>query len=171
MKVCIALGLLLALASLGADDGQQPENRLVTLSVIAVDSHGQPVTDLTGDDFRVTDSGNPQKIAFFRHIDRKLWQVPPLAPNEFSNRRGPNIPFATVILFDLMNERFGTRGSAWNELVHYLESLETADYLYLYLLTVKGRLYAVRGLPSAEDVARPEEQPWTRQIKLLWTGR
>ena len=47
-----------------------------------------------------------------------------------------------------MNEGFGTRGYALNQIVHSLENLESADYLYLYILTVDGRLYAVHGLPG-----------------------
>lgn len=160
MRFRTFLGLALTLGSLRGDDGHQPERKLVNLNVIAVDSHGQPITDLTGGDFQVSDAGKPQKIAFFRHIDRKQWQVPTLRPNEFSNRKGSSIPYATVILFDLLNERFGTSGTAWSELVHYLENLETADNLYLYLLTEEGKLYPVRGLPGAErEVARQEEQP------------
>jgi hypothetical protein len=41
-----ALGLVLALTSLRGYDGQQRETRLVNLNVIAVDSHGQPVTQV-----------------------------------------------------------------------------------------------------------------------------
>lgn len=167
MRFRSALGLVLALASLRGDDRQQAEDP-VNLNVIAVDSHGQPVTGLTRDDFQVTDAGKPQKIAFFRHNDSKLWPVPQLGPNEFSNRRAASVPCATLILFDLLNERFGTRGAAWSQLVRYFEPLESADYLYLYLLTLDGRLYAVHGLPSAESQdARPGEPPWTRQIKAL----
>src|ERR1017187_9797221 len=85
MRLRILLVLALALGSSLADD-QASERRLENLNVIAVDSRGEPVTDLTSDDFQVTDAGKPQKIAFFRHTDSKLWQVPALAPNEVSNR-------------------------------------------------------------------------------------
>ena len=90
----------------------QPEPRLVDLNVVAVDSHGQPVTDLSSDDFEITDGGKQQKIAFFHHSNRAQWQTSTLAHNELSNRSGATIPYATVILFDLMNEGFGTRGYA-----------------------------------------------------------
>jgi VWFA-related protein len=170
MKVVISLGLLLALMPLRGDDGTQPEPRLIDLNVIAVDAHGEPVIDLTSDDFQVTDGGKPQKIAFFRHTDSKLWRQPALGPNEFSNRSGANIPRATVILFDLLNERLSTRGAAQSQLTHYLESLETADYLYLYLLTVEGRLYSVRGLPIGEAPVSSSAAPWTREIKPLLDG-
>lgn len=79
------------------------------LNVIALDNHGQPVNDLTSDDIQVSDAGKQQKIAFFRHNDSKLSLAPVLGPNEFSNRAGTQVPHATVILFDLLNESFGTR--------------------------------------------------------------
>ena len=96
---------------------------------------------------------------------------PVLAPGEVSNRGGTNLPRATLILFDLLNERMGTRGYTANQLVHYLGSLESADYLYLYCLTVDGRLFPVHGLPNPEEEAAPAGGvPWTRQIKPLLDG-
>jgi len=164
----IAIGLVFAVAALATDDLSQPESKLVDLNVIALDNHGQPVNDLTSDDFQVSDAGKQQKIAFFRHNDSRLPQAPVLGPNEFSNRAGVQVPHATVILFDLLNESFGSRGFASNELIKELEPLETGAGLYLYLLSVDGRLYPVHGLPGAEGEVRPPgEAPWTRQIKTL----
>jgi VWFA-related protein len=164
----IAVGLFFVLGGLPADAVSESESRLIDLNVIAVDNHGQPINDLTSDDLQVSDDGKPQKISFFRHNDGKLWRTPSLGPNEFSNRGGIEIPHATVILFDLLNEHFGDRGYAWNQLVHDLQRLETADYLYLYFLTLDGRLYVVHGLAGEEGEGRqPGEAPWTRQIKPL----
>ncbi len=154
-----------AVLLLGTDDSAEP--RLLDLNVVALDSRSQPVTDLAIGDLQVTDAGKPQKIVFFRHRDSSVWQKPQLAPNELSNRGGAGIPNATVILFDLMNEGFGSRGTAANQIVHYLEGLETADYLYLYILTVEGRLFAVHGLPEGDENPGPESAPWTQKIKPM----
>lgn len=144
---------------------------MVDLNVVALDSHGQAVTDLTRDEFHVTDNGKPQTIAFFRHRDSALGAVPTLAPNEFSNRGRANVPRATLILFDLLNQRFATRGTTANQLVHDLGSLESADYVYLYCLTLDGRLYPIHGLPGPETEPPPAgSPPWTRQIKPLLDG-
>jgi len=141
---------------------------MVDLNVVAMDSHGQVVTDLTRDELRISDNGKPQTIAFFHHRDSALGAAPTLGPNEISNRGGTNVPHATLILFDLLNERFGTRGVTANQLIHDLESLESADYVYLYCLTLDGRLYPIRGLPGVEPEAAPAGGvPWTRQIKPL----
>jgi VWFA-related protein len=152
----------------GNDTLQEQEPQMVDLNVVALDIHGQPVVDLTRDEFRVTDSGKPQTIAFFRHRDEQLGPAPALGPNEFSNRSRANVPRATLILFDLLNERFGTRGYTAYQLIHDLGSLESADYVYLYCLTFDGRLFPVHGLPGPEDEPAPAGgAPWTRQIKPL----
>jgi hypothetical protein len=50
--------------------GQHPETirvgvRLVQVSVVARNSAGEPLTDLTQDDFEILDNGKPQAIRFF----------------------------------------------------------------------------------------------------------
>jgi VWFA-related protein len=168
MSLCVALVCSCALANLQGVQPAQPEPRLVNLNLVSVDNHGQPVRDLTGDDFQVIDAGKVQKIAFFHHGDIALRSAPGLATNEFSNRNGANIPYATVILFDLMNLSMASRGNAQYEIVRYLANLETADYLFLYILTVDGRLFAVHGLPgTVQQSDAPGGAPWTRRIKLL----
>jgi len=166
VRFSIGLVLVLALAPVRGDQ-PQPETPMVDLNVIAVDSHGQPVTDLTRDEFQVTDAGKPQNIVFFRHNSAKLRQARPTDAHEFSNRRGTNIPHATVILLDLMNQGFATRGISSGQLSRYLDSLESADYLYLYILTIEGRIYPVHGLPNREAVTPQPGQPWTRDSKRL----
>ena len=165
MNLRVILALVLALPAIPAGKPEPADPQLVDLNVIAVNKHGQPVTDLAPEEFKVVDSGKPQKIVFFRHNDSKIWQTPTLGPNEFSNRRGANISRATLILFDLMNERFGTRGVAASQIVKSLESLESADYLYLYFLTLDGQVVPVHGLPGGE--VAESEGPWTKQIKRV----
>jgi VWFA-related protein len=145
--------------------------RLLDFTVVAVDNHGQPVNDLTSDELQVTDAGKRQQIAFFRHSDNKLWKTPVLGPNEFSNHDAAGNRPVTLVLFDLMNERFDTRGVTANQLIHDLEKSESTDGLYLYLLTQDGRTFAVHGLTGPEEGIREEKDvPWTREIKPLLEG-
>ena len=168
MTVRMLAGLALLLGPLWGQDSSAAEPRMVDLNVVAVDDHGQPVADLTRDELRVSDSGKAQTIAYFHHRDASARLLPALGPNEVSNRGKKNIPRATVILFDLLNQDFATRGTSANQLIHDLESLETADYLYLYLLTLDGRLYPVRGLPTEQAEADgPGGEPWTRHVKPM----
>jgi len=154
--------LALAFATLRGDDS--PNLRLLGLDVIAVDNHGQPVNDLTAADFQVTDANKPQKIVFFRHKDATQRQIPKLAANELSNRGGSSIPDATVILFDLMNEGFGTRGTAAHQIIKCLENLDATQNVFLYLLTLEGHLFALHALPGPE--AEPEGA-WNKKIESL----
>jgi VWFA-related protein len=158
----IAIAQVLAVAFLGAQD--QP--RLISLNVVAVDSQGQPVTDLTQAEFQVVDDGKRQQPVFFRHLDSKLAQAPTLGPGEFSNTARTNAPHVTLILFDLLNERFDTRALTANQIVEQLGDIENGDDLYLYLLTLDGRLFSVHGLNAAET-GSPQDGPWTRRIKPL----
>lgn len=163
----ILFALTLARIPLGADQPNLQEPRMVDLNVVAVDNHGQPVTDLSRDELRITDSGKPQTVVFFHHRDDGNPMFPVLRPREFSNRNAGNVPRATVILFDLLNEKFGTRGATADRLIHDLSSLESADYVYLYLLTLDGRLFVVHGLPGPEGEAASTGAPWTKQIKPM----
>jgi VWFA-related protein len=165
-KVALAGTLILAVDSVSGVGQEDAGTRLVDLNVVAVDGRGQPVGDLNAGDFQLTDAGKPQKIAFFHHNDIRLQQPLAVRKNEFSNRSGVTTPHVTVILFDLLNERFGTRGYAANQIVHDLESMESPDDLFLYLLTVDAHLYPVHGFPEG-SAAGPGQAPWTRQIKPL----
>jgi VWFA-related protein len=173
----LRLALLLAVACAAGEraDGQAAgagaPAQMVQLSVVALDSRGQPVGDLTAGDFEISDSGKPQKVAIFRHADGRLQQAPPLAPGEYSNRAAGNLPYATVILLDLLNEAFGARGEASTYLIDGLKSVESSDTLYFYLLTADAKLYPVRGLPGAENEApAPGGVPWTKDAKPLVEG-
>jgi VWFA-related protein len=150
--------------------GQTPsplKQQFVDLRVIAVDNKGNPVKDLTSNDFKVVDDGKEQKVALLRYNDTSVSQTPSPRPNEFSNRGSGEIPHATVILFDLLNE--GTDEEvALDDIVQTLSKLGAGDYVYLYILTVDGRLFEVHGLPKTAEAPRSSgAEPWTRQIKPL----
>ena len=99
MRNRIAIGFALACASLRSDS---PDLRMQFLDVIAIDSRGEPVRDLTQADFEITDANKPQKIALFRNRDANQWRVPQLTPHEFSNRTNTGVPHATILLLVLL---------------------------------------------------------------------
>ncbi|HVW83342.1 MAG TPA: VWA domain-containing protein [Bryobacteraceae bacterium] len=162
----VATGLLLAVAFAHGDAA--PEAMLRDLNVVAVDSKGAPVNDLTLADFEVTDAGKHRPISYFRHNTGRLSPPPPLQPGEFANRRGAGAHHPTLLLFDLLNQRFSTRGVTANQIVRELGGLEDANDLYFYLLTLDGRLYAAHGLPESEQTGvRTDATPWTGDIKQI----
>jgi len=191
-RIGIAIGRLLTLvvsllpcvsAARAADDRQvvpfNKERQIVRLNIVATDHRGEPVNDLASSDLQISDEGTVEQILYFRRIDRVPGPPAALAPNEISNRTAATIPHATVILLDLMNEQFNTRAYAAHELTRYLQSLESADYLYLYLLTIDGRILPVHGLDaeqqpggrtagdSGQRSARESSEPWTKDSKRL----
>lgn len=165
-RLFTALGCLLPCISLVAQSVAQPPNdrQIVHLNIVATDNHGHPVTDLASSDLQISDEGKPQQILYLRRMDRRLSPPSKLAPNEISNRTAATIPHATVILLDLLNERLTTSAYASHELTKYLQSLESADYLYLYMLTVDGRVFPVRGLDAEQPAGNPQ---WTKDSKRI----
>ena len=164
-------GVLAALACVAAGQHREherakPASHLVDLNVVALDSRGEPVRDLTGDEVEVFDNGKRQTLAWFRHLESAPRQRPALAAGQYSNRGAGNLGHPVVILFDQLNQVMGDRGYTANAIVHSLEPLENSSDLYLYLLTVDGQLYPVHALPSGELRETPAA-PWTRDIHPL----
>jgi VWFA-related protein len=155
----VLLATLLLGCSLHAADSQEQLNKL---NVVALDSHGQPVTDLTAADFQVLDEGKPQQIVWFRFAPGKTAQTA-LAAREYSNRSTPP-RFAIAILFDMLNDRILGDAVVRTEIVDALKNLESADNLYLYLLSPRGELFPVHPLPRPDTDAPTDTEPWTRQI-------
>jgi VWFA-related protein len=112
----------------------QPPVRNVDLRAVAVDSAGLPVPDLTASDFKVYDNGSPQKILSV-HLNQS------------------DGPSALVILFDLLNSSFSSRGEIWAVMKRSLAHLASAGNLYLYLLVDDGSLYPVHPLGSPDGAA------------------
>jgi len=106
---------------------------LVQINLVVHDKKGQPVADLTRDDFVLVDQGQPQKISIFSVDSGRPLPAPgraaaakpaALPPNYFSNRleRPSGTPSsATVILFDGLNTRFEDQACARSELVKFLQ--------------------------------------------------
>ena len=139
-----------------------PNAKLMDLNVVAVDSNQQPVTDLTRDEFRITDEGRNQPIAFFRHVNGKPPEQPAAGPGEYANGGRANARHVTVILFDMLNQRVSEASLAADMMVRQLSNLEDSDDLFLYALALDGKLFPIHGLDSAEAGAH-----WTSQIKPL----
>ena len=121
---------------------------LVNLNVAAVDSHGQPVPGLRAEDFQILDNGKARKIVMVRPLHRK----------------GPS---ATFILIDLFNADFVARGLSANEIAHTLEKLESADNVYLYLLTSTAKIFAIHAVAPSGAQKEADDGPWTRRIKPM----
>lgn len=113
--------------------------RLVQVSVIAHDNHGNPVSDLAREDFRLLDDGQEQKIAFFSKDSSALraGNATPLPPDTWSNlsSRNGGVPVnLTVILFDQVNTAALDQSNARNQVVRFLKQMRAEDRIALYAL-------------------------------------
>jgi VWFA-related protein len=124
---------------------------LVRLYPVALDASGQPVTDLTADDFKIVDQNKAQTIFTF-HKPRNEPAVP-LESLEFSNRTSAVMPHVTVILFDMINLADSDRLETWKALDKSIPQLESGENVYFYLLNLEGALIPIHpmGPPAADD--------------------
>jgi VWFA-related protein len=81
---------------------------LVTVDALVTDSHGNAVTGLTADDFRITEKGRLQKISALTFVttpfvERKEFDPVPLAPmrDVTTNRTAPHSRAYAVVVDDL----------------------------------------------------------------------
>jgi VWFA-related protein len=165
--ICLLLVALLSGQKKQRDQEAAGPPRLVTLNVSAVDSSGGRPGDLTEQDFQIFEDGKPQKISTFVKNDGRMKALPEMKPHEFSNRSTGGVPHATLILFDLLNDRMGSKGYAWNEIIHTLSTLEDSDYVYLYLLGLDGAFYPVHPLPDPETARQKDDGAWMKDVKSL----
>jgi len=125
-------------ASPGVSSAQAPQSkqpppairattRLVQVSVVVHDKHGNPIPDLTKDDFVVLDEKKPQEIRIFSVETNELpvHAPPPLPPDTYTNRiqeRG-NVPTSiTVILFDGLNTETTDQAYAKKQVVKFIQT-------------------------------------------------
>jgi len=146
----------LALAASGLLAQAPTPGPLVRLYPVALDASGQPVTDLTADDFKIVDQNKPETIFTFRKPRNE--PAAPLDVLEFSNRASGVTAHATVILFDMINLVDADRQETWKTLDKALPQLESGENLYFYVLNLEGVLIPIHpiGPPAADDKTWPQ---------------
>jgi VWFA-related protein len=120
--------------------------RLIQLNVVAQDRHGNPVMDLTKDDFVLKDAGKEQTIKVFSMersdvapsatVGGRVMSGQTLPPGTFTNRVERKVGAVTVILFDRLNTKLTDSISAKAQLVKYIKQMSPDDQVALY---VQGR--------------------------------
>ena len=142
--------ITLALAASGLLAQAPTPGPLIRLYPVAVDAAGQPVTDLTADDFKVTDQSKPETIFAFRQPNTAA--APKLDVLEFSNRASKT-PHTTVILFDMINLLDADRLENWKTLDKAIPQLDSGEHVFFYVLNLEGTLIPIHqmGVPSPDD--------------------
>ncbi len=113
--------------------------RLVQISVVVHDKHGNPVTGLTKDDFVVLDEKKPQAIQIFSAETNQPPDHPPapLPPDTYTNRleEKAGVPTSvTVILLDGLNTKFEDQFQARQQVIKFLMQIQPQDRVALYTL-------------------------------------
>jgi VWFA-related protein len=135
--------LVFALAA-GAAWSQEPaltirtDARLVQMTVVVQDGKGQPVKDLTKEDFTLTDAGKRQTIAVFERHDRAEIRTAAstLPAGFFSNKlefRGGAPSSATVLLIDMINTPPNFWGRARPHLAKFLRQADPRLRMAIYV--------------------------------------
>src|SRR5271154_2125606 len=115
--------------------------RLVQVSVVVTDKHGDPVTGLKKEDFTVFDQGRSQNISVFSAespVPAKFNHV--LPTGFFTNRfdlKGQGTGDVTIILFDALNTSDHDQASVRRQIFHFLQALKPQDHVAVYALTTQ----------------------------------
>jgi len=162
----LVCSFVLSAAGLLAQGSAPPP--LVYLYPVVTDSGGQPVTDLTANDFKITDQGKPETIFLFR---QPITKPASLGPHEISNRPAGAMPHSTAIVFDLMNEVQSDRLDNWHSLAKSIPQLASGQSLYFYVLGINGDLVPIHGVESdsGDDATWPQgfDKPFDKAMKKL----
>jgi VWFA-related protein len=115
--------------------------RLVQISVIVQNHHGDPVTDLKKEDFQIRDNGKPENITVFSVSSSSSTALPQpaqkLPPNIFTNslEQRPGTPAnVTIILLDAINTKWEDQSRARMQVVKYLQTINPEDRIGIYTL-------------------------------------
>jgi VWFA-related protein len=122
------------------------ETRLVQVSVVARDSNGHAIQNLTKDDFKLYDNGKEVPIDVFSGLTITPTAPEALPPNVFSNRVQGAQPSVTVVLLDGLNTSFHDQSWARTEVVRFLEELRPQDRVGIMLLG--EHLYVLQNFTS-----------------------
>lgn len=124
--------------------------RLVLVDVVALDHKGLPLTDLTADDFTLSEEGSQQKLRVFSFqqpggneggASASKTEAVKLPPNMFTN-----VPTykadrtLSVILLDGLNVDLANQKYVRQEMIKYLAKLPAGQPVAVYALALKLRL-------------------------------
>jgi VWFA-related protein len=130
--------------------------RLVIVNVVVTDKNNHPLAGLKPSDFKLWDSGKPQKLsAFEAHNYAAPAQANPIAlpPHQYTNLTSVNAnaksPALNVVLFDLLNSPKLDRVVARKELLKFLTKLPPGHPMALFVLS--NRLRLVQGFTESSD--------------------
>lgn len=131
----------LCLVPAGAQELIQANTRLVQVNVLAQDSKGHPIGDLTREDFVLEVDGRRRPIQLFT-IERNAESADAVRPPSelpFSNRSASGDPNLVIVLFDEYNTHSMDAARARKQLVDIFSRLPNSR-IALYVLTTELKI-------------------------------
>jgi VWFA-related protein len=119
-------------------------SRMVQVFVIAQDTHGRAIADLSKEDFTVLDQGKPQKISSFTPLmaGPGILDTSSTTPTrDFSNLAESEqgaAPSVNVILLDFVNTSLKDFSYAQMQVLKFARQTRPEDQIAIYLLTPSG---------------------------------
>jgi VWFA-related protein len=146
---------------------------LVQVNVIVKDKTGNPVGDLSKDDFTLLGENKPQEISTFSmqatHLTRGMSAPPP--KNTFTNRfeQEPGVPTSvTVVLFDALNTDFADIAYAREQMIKFFAQLQPQDRVAIFGLA--QNLYVLQDFTTDQraliDAVRKSSPPAAAQVDV-----
>lgn len=127
----------------------------VILDVVAVDRHGNPIKNLSRNQFHVWENGHPQEIAYFEE-HREIAPTQP-APNitlpehVYSNvPRSPANDSINVLLLDALNTPVQNQLYVRQQMVSYLKQIPPGTRMAIF--TLGSRLRMIQGFTADPDI-------------------
>ena len=120
-----------------SDTVLRTNTRLVVTDVVATDSNGKPVTNLSVDDFKILENGRPQRVAnfsFHQPAAQVAQRTISLPPDIVTNEPVYAASSMNVILFDSANGDATEHAYARDELLKFLATSEIREPLAIFAL-------------------------------------
>ena len=122
--------------------------RAVLVDVVVTDSHGNPVSGLRQQDFKLTENGKPESVVFFEeHKGAAVVpiELPKMPPNVFTNVPvAPQADALNVILLDALNTPGTTdQGYVRAQVIEFLKTMKPGTPLAVFSLAAD--LHLVQG--------------------------
>ena len=120
----------------------QTQTRLITVDVVATDSHGKPIRGLTQDDFQVSEEhSGQQKIAKFRFVDESANAPAPASTPQppgahvYSNSAFDKLSVPpSILLMDALNTDLDQQAEVHRHMLTLLKTLPATTPVAVFVL-------------------------------------
>jgi VWFA-related protein len=127
--------------------------RAVLVDVVVTDSHGNPVSGLRQQDFKLTENGKPESVVFFEEHKGAAavpLEIPKMPPNVFTNVPiAPQADALNVLLLDALNTPETDQSYVRAQVLEFLKTMKPGTPLAVFSLATDLRLVqGFTGSPS-----------------------